>query len=145
MTTTEPAENESTSSNGSNTLEEILKKSSLISLALGVIITVALYFYDLRVSLSFFTGFAVGILGQRYFYSSILKGLNLSAEHAVMFTATRYFVKFVVSALIIVAFIWKLHLDIIAIVGGYVLIHFVTTIYAMKYFKDLTTTRREDS
>lgn len=124
-------------------IEEILKKSSLISLALGLVITAALFFYDTRVTISFFTGFAIGILGQRFFFRSIIKGLSLSAEHAVIFTATRYFLKFVVSALILVAFIWKLHLNIVAIVGGYVLIHFVTTFFAINYCKDLTK-KRED-
>lgn len=123
-------------------IEEILRKSSLISLVLGLVITAALFFIDTRVTVSFFTGFAIGILGQRFFFKSIIKGLSLSAEHAVIFTALRYFSKFVVSALILVAFIWKLHLDIIAIVGGYVLIHFVTTFFAINYCKDLLKDER---
>lgn len=141
--TTEPGDSSTPNNAVANmAIEEILKKSSLISLALGLVITAALFFYDSRVTISFFTGFAIGILGQRYFFRSIIKSLSLESEHAVIFTATRYFLKFVVSAIILVAFIWKLHLNIVAVVGGYVLIHFVTTFFAINYCKDLLNNER---
>jgi hypothetical protein len=97
----------------------------LFNLLLGIVGVVACTFVSDGVATGFFLGFLISCFNQYLCIQIARKGISMAPERAQSFVATRYFVRFALTASVLAVLLLKTTVNPWALVMGYVVTFFV--------------------